>query len=1796
MLCSRQSDNKFRADTKVECIDRLSGACRASFTGICCLFAISLLSGNAHAQPMPGDPRPDVNIIGPTKDVVDIRDEGLKQQNEPACAIRPGDSDCIICFFNDYRTVDIFGHGDAWIGEADSCDAGFTWTSRIVPGHPLHVSPIDATFAADPRAIAIPGMTILGFIGGHRDQDRGVLAVQHWLEINKDDFDRNEPGRDTHIVDLGTEGRFIDKPDFLGVLDAGNPQDTVTIPTIMENTALGTITRDYPAGTLYAAYAVFTGSSSVKLLVKRSKDWGWNWPNKSVKLSEGQNLVSGISLTVANGIVMAMWRQALDVNDLDGLYYAFTKNGGNSWSKAKLLTDICKFDQASATLATPPQVTFRTNDFPWLANDGKNIYAFYTERAGDCQTGTPKIVMQYTGNGTSWSSPQQIDDSVEAGPGAQFMPAAFGARGKVQVAWYDTRREEIPVQAQQPFVADYIPSTGVRVNRIIDVYTARVTSDSSGNNVQVSESARVSQYRSIADASDPGGPKFEIEASFGNAMMYSTGFLAFLGDYIAVAGQEFRENGTGGWEANYSALPPPASNLTDFFIAYTDHRDVRGDVLFGDGASSKPYTPPDNVAPMTTTAIPAFGDAEDVMLAGNDAGQPGVAAQNDRRSAEGVGDTFTDPSTACVPDQDRTRNANIYGSLVRDDLRISTPAGSRPLSGILRAFPFSASNVTSNPMAYRLYIASQPGADPLLHRASFRQKPDRGPFIGAPPPELIEDVLIDANSALARTIFVVSPNADASVDVQIFDGVCAASADSTGPFAFATDCNVLGSITFGGTGISGALQQPDYQSSFCDADPTCNDVNLTELHNPLLENPLLENPLLENPLLENPLLENPELEAPLLENPLLENPLLENFGFENPLLENPLLENPLLENPLLENPLLENPLLENPLLENSALAAGITYMDITAAVTNDGNVATAYNFDVTASGLTTTGGGDVVSQLILWKQYVYGTSRDCEYRPEARNQVITTINQPNNTLEVASIEEPFNGEASMLLVPGETGYVTYRFFGTLAELASANVDGFTTASQAANCAEFDDVVGPPPGQEDDFYSCEADLADNRELILIDIDSTGPTFDGLMDGDVIPVPAFEANAPGGACIDPVASGFVSASDDVSAAVTIDCVNAEGDAICIAVGESGLSIPVSNLVLDPGPSPMTCTASDEIGNETIVQLFMDVPDTSAPFFTGFPANPRVVNADSLTGTATLILESGLTAADADGVDASPAIFCESGIGQVSGDAIPAGIHPIDCTATDASGNFATYSYTLEINDVTFPVISLTGANPQAIEAGIAYSELGATASDNVGVVGGVVIDAAGVDTGTPGDYMVTYTARDAAGNSTTAIRNVEVRDTIAPEFPVAPADVIVPAAGVGGAIVNFPDPAVTDNASAAPTVVCIPASGALFPIGTTPVTCRATDGSGNFAEVSFDVVVQDTIPPDISNIPIDIVQEATASGGAIVTYNLPDATDNASATVTIDCQPPTGSIFPVGMTTVTCTATDESGNSAQAFFEVIVQDTTAPVVTLNGANPITLSAGTAYVEPGATATDNVGVVGAVNISGAVNIGVPGAYTITYTAMDAAGNSSSIDRTVNIVDDMPPVVTVPAGDVFVLIQNAAGAVFDYSADVSVFDAIDPSPTLSCIPASGSVFAPGDTTVTCTGTDASGNSSTEAFIVTVGYGGGVGIKPNKRRVKAGSSNQLTWAWQDESGNNIDSSGDMQLLSIVDCNDGTVILDVAGDPGSSGFRIKSDLAWEFNWQSDDAAGNPLPKGQYCASVTSDLTGQMLSSPVITLR
>jgi endoglucanase Acf2 len=120
---------------------------------------------------------------------------------------------------------------------------------------------------------------------------------------------------------------------------------------------------------------------------------------------------------------------------------------------------------------------------------------------------------------------------------------------------------------------------------------------------------------------------------------------------------------------------------------------------------------------------------------------------------------------------------------------------------------------------------------------------------------------------------------------------------------------------------------------------------------------------------------------------------------------------------------------------------------------------------------------------------------------------------------------------------------------------------------------------------------------------------------------------------------------------------------------------------------------------------------------------------------------------------------------------------------------------------------------------------------------------------------------------------------------------------------------------------------------------------------------------------------------------------DAVDGSVAVTT------TGSVgTDAGTYTLTYTATDGAGNTATATRTVIVADTTGPAITLVGGTSITHEQGTPFVDPGASAMDTVDGSVDVTTTGSVGADV-GSYSLTYTATDAAGNTSTTVRTVII-----------------------------------------------------------------------------------------------------------------------------------------------------------------------------------------------------
>jgi len=290
---------------------------------------------------------------------------------------------------------------------------------------------------------------------------------------------------------------------------------------------------------------------------------------------------------------------------------------------------------------------------------------------------------------------------------------------------------------------------------------------------------------------------------------------------------------------------------------------------------------------------------------------------------------------------------------------------------------------------------------------------------------------------------------------------------------------------------------------------------------------------------------------------------------------------------------------------------------------------------------------------------------------------------------------------------------------------------------------------------------------------------------------------------------------------------------------------------------------------------------------------------------------------------------------------------------------------------------------------------------------------------------------------------------------------------------GAVVTYPAPTTTGTCG---TVTASPASGSFFPVGTTTVTVTTTAGPS----CSFTVTVNDTQPPTVT-CPANITQSNDPNQcGAVVTYPAATASDNCPG-LTVAAVPASGSFFPVGITTVTQTATDGSGNTATCSFTVTVNDTQPPSITCP-AN-ITQSndpnqCGAVVTYP-AVASDNCPGVTVQAVPPSGSFFPVGTTTVTQTATDGVGNTATCFFTVTVNDTQPPTITCPA-DQSATATSPSGVVVTYPAPTVSDNCPAVTPPV-CTPASGSNFPLGTTPVQCTATDAAGNTATCSFNVTV-------------------------------------------------------------------------------------------------------------------
>jgi len=165
----------------------------------------------------------------------------------------------------------------------------------------------------------------------------------------------------------------------------------------------------------------------------------------------------------------------------------------------------------------------------------------------------------------------------------------------------------------------------------------------------------------------------------------------------------------------------------------------------------------------------------------------------------------------------------------------------------------------------------------------------------------------------------------------------------------------------------------------------------------------------------------------------------------------------------------------------------------------------------------------------------------------------------------------------------------------------------------------------------------------------------------------------------------------------------------------------------------------------------------------------------------------------------------------------------------------------------------------------------------------------------------------------------ISSLPVIDTEAPIVITSP-DLSIEAATKAGSVVNFNTPIATDNIGVISGPMCSPSSGTIFPIGKSTVLCSALDAAGNVGTASFTVSVVDTQAPRVIT-PSDQIYTTSNLKGVIVTFTV-SASDDVDGSLAVNCDPSSGSTFPVGSTLVLCRSSDAAGNTGYASFYVTV----------------------------------------------------------------------------------------------------------------------------------------------------------------------------------------------------------------------------------------------------------------------------------
>jgi hypothetical protein len=573
---------------------------------------------------------------------------------------------------------------------------------------------------------------------------------------------------------------------------------------------------------------------------------------------------------------------------------------------------------------------------------------------------------------------------------------------------------------------------------------------------------------------------------------------------------------------------------------------------------------------------------------------------------------------------------------------------------------------------------------------------------------------------------------------------------------------------------------------------------------------------------------------------------------------------------------------------------------------------------------------------------------------------------------------------------------------------------------------------------------------------------------------------------------------------------------------------------------GQTKITWTAFDTSGNNSTATQMISIVDTTAPVL----SVPENITQEATGPTENVVSLGQPTTQDISAI---------SSVTNNTPSDYPLGSTIVTWTATDKYGNSVSSNQNVTIIDSTKP--KLNAPQDVTVEA--------TSVSQNVVTLGEPkVSDLVGVDSITNdapdsfplGQTTVTWTAKDTSGNTATSTQLISVVDTTAPEITL-PKNITMEATGPDGTTVPI-------GIATANDVIGVESltnnSPNVFNLGSTQITWTANDRSGNVATAIQKVTIVDTTAPTIT-APANISVEATSKSDNTVSLTAPAAQDLVSQ-VTITNDAPEK--FPLGETTVTWTATDESGNNSTVTQKVTIVDTTSPVITAPSdvsVEATSKSDNTVSLET-PVATDSVGVASVTN--DAPEKFPVGETIVTWTAKDSSNNVNTATQKITIVDTVPPKFAKLSDVTAEATSNDNNSVSLVTPVVS--DILDITSLKNDAP---EAFKLGETIVTWTATDESGNVSTTTQKITI----------------VDTTSPVITAPSDVSVEATSASDNIVKLGDAKATDAVTISSVTNDAPEK-FPLGETTV---TWTATDSSGNN-------STVTQKVTIVDTTSPIIT--